>query len=82
MIISLNFPKVFDVEDPYDAMNVSLDDMLHWETAPANPYLLNKEGILFSFTLDGLEKKEDFLGNLRKAVQYGLSEEEAKAIAG
>jgi imidazolonepropionase-like amidohydrolase len=77
LIISLNFPKVFDVEDPYDAMNVSLDDMLHWETAPANPYLLNKEGILFSFTLDGLEKKEDFLGNLRKAVQYGLSEEEA-----
>ncbi len=75
LIIGLNFPKPYDVEDPFDALNVSLDDMMFWETAPANPYLLDKEGIEFAFTLDGLEKKEDFLSNLRRCVQYGLSEE-------
>lgn len=77
LIISLNFPKAYDVEDPYDAMNVSLDDMMHWESAPANPFLLDKQGIDFAFTLDGMEKKEEFLPNLRKCVEYGLSEEKA-----
>ena len=77
LIITLNFPKPYDVEDPYDALNVSLDDMMFWENAPANPYLLDKEGIDFAFTLDGMEKKEDFLNNLRLAVTYGLSEEKA-----
>lgn len=76
-IISLNFPKPYDVEDPIDALNVSLEDMLFWEAAPSNPAALEKEAIPFALTLDGMEKKEDFLGNLRKAVEYGLSEETA-----
>ena len=77
LIVPLNFPKPYDVEDPYDALMVSLDDMKNWEMAPANAYFLNKAAIDFCFTSSDLEKREDFLANLRKAVQYGLSEEAA-----
>lgn len=77
LIVPLSFPKPYDVEDPYDALMVSLDDMKSWEMAPANAYFLNKAAIDFCFTSSDLEKREDFLANLRKAVQYGLSEEAA-----
>ena len=76
-ILPLNFPKPYDVEDPYDALMVSLADMKNWEMAPANPFLLHKELIDFCFTSSDLEKREDFLTNVRKAVAYGLSEEYA-----
>ena len=72
IITSLNFPKAFDVEDPYKANWVSLEDMKNWELAPTNCAALAKAGIDFSLTTSDLEKKDDFLGNLRKAVKYGL----------
>lgn len=80
-ILPLNFPEAYDVENPYDAHNVSLTDMKHWELAPTNAAILAKEGIEFAFTADGLKKKGDFLKNIRKAIEGGLSEEAAlKAI--
>jgi imidazolonepropionase-like amidohydrolase len=38
---------------------------------------LQKAGIPFAFTTADLKDKKDFLPNLRKAIEYGLSEEEA-----
>jgi len=72
IITSLNFPKAYDVEDPYKALWVSLEEMKHWELAPTNPAALAKAGIEFALTPSDLEKKDDFLPNLRKAVKYGL----------
>lgn len=72
IITTLNFPKAFDVEDPYKANWVSLEEMKNWELAPTNCAALAKAGIDFSLTTSDLEKKEDFLANLRKAVKYGL----------
>ncbi|MDX5422115.1 MAG: amidohydrolase family protein [Hymenobacteraceae bacterium] len=77
IIVSLNYPDAYNVEDPFDARRVSLEAMKHWEMAPANAALLQKEGITIAFTTADLKDKKDFLPNLRKAVQYGLSEEEA-----
>ena len=37
LILPLNFPEPFDVRDPYEALNVSLRELKHWELAPANP---------------------------------------------
>lgn len=79
LIIPLTFPKTPDVEDPFDASIISLADMKHWELAPANAAFLEREDISFAFTSAGLENKNDFLKNLRKAVQYGLSEKTALA---
>ena len=72
IITSLNFPKAYDVEDPYKALWVSLEEMKNWELAPTNAAALSKAGIEFALTPSDLEKKEDFLPNLRKAVKYGL----------
>ena len=77
LIIPVDFPEAYDMEDPYDAQMVSLEDLKHWELAPANAAYLAKEGIPFAFTMDGLAKKKDYLPNIRKAIKYGLSEKDA-----
>ena len=74
-ILPLDFPKAYDVENPYNAAAVDLADMKHWELAPHNPRLLHEAGIDFAFTMQGLKKKEMFWKNLRKAVASGLSAE-------
>lgn len=76
-VIPLNFPDAYDVEDPYDADAISYTELKHWELAPANPGLLEKAGVVFCITSADLKDKSQFLKNLRKAVNYGLSEKAA-----
>lgn len=76
-IIPVNFPEAMDVEDPYDAEQVSLAELKHWEMAPANASALEKNYIPFAFTTADLKDKSAFLKNLRKAIKYGLSEKSA-----
>jgi len=76
-ILPLNFPQAMDVEDPADARFVSLQDMKHWEMAPTNPAAFEKAGIPFCLTSSDLRDARQFLPNLRKAIQYGLSEARA-----
>ncbi len=77
LILPIDFPDAYDVEDPFDALQVSLAQMKHWELAPTNPAKIAAAGIEFTLTTHGLEKKEQFLSNLRKAIENGLSEEAA-----
>ncbi|SEL30371.1 amidohydrolase family protein [Parapedobacter koreensis] len=73
LIVPLNFPKAYDVEDPADARNVTLAQLKHWEMAPANPALLEKAGIRFAISSIGLDNPRDFWSNLRVAIANGLS---------
>ena len=75
-IIPLNFPDAYDVEDPFDAENVNLAQMLHWELAPSNPARLEKAGVAFALTPSGLKKPGDFKKNLLKAIDNGLSKKQ------
>lgn len=77
LIIPLNFPDAYDVEDPLDARLISLTEMKHWEMSPFNPVILYKNGIEFSLTLSGMKKRDKFWPNLRKAIENGLPEEYA-----
>jgi imidazolonepropionase-like amidohydrolase len=76
-IVSLNFPQAMDVEDPNDARAVSLGDMKHWELAPTNPAAFEKANISFCLTTADLRDPKQFLTNLRKAIEMGLSETKA-----
>lgn len=76
-IIPVNFPDAYDVENPFDAARLSLAAMKSWEMAPANLSMLNAAGIEFAITADGLQDKNVFTNNLRKAIKYGLPEEAA-----
>lgn len=76
-ILPLNFPLAFDVENPFDAENVSMAELKHWELAATNPMRFEKQFIPFAFTTSGLKEKSDFFKNIRKSIQAGLSEKAA-----
>ena len=77
LIIPVNYPEAYDVEDPFDAERVSLAEMKHWELAPTNLAALEKAGVNFAITTSGLKKLSDFIPNVRKAIENGLSETSA-----
>ena len=77
LIIPVDFPNAYDVEDPDNLLQVSLKNMKHWELAPKNPAYLESADITFAFTMEGLKSKDQFLQNIRKAIKYGLSEKRA-----
>ena len=76
-LLSLNFPKAYDLEDPLDAQLVALEDLKHWELAAKNAYYLNKEGISFGFTTYGLKDKSQYLPSIIKCIEMGLDKKEA-----
>ncbi len=76
-ILPINFPQAMDVEDPNDARFVNVSDLKHWELAPTNPAAFEKAGIPFALTVSGLKDISQFMPNLKKAIQNGLSEEKA-----
>jgi imidazolonepropionase-like amidohydrolase len=77
-ILSLNYPAAMDVDDPNDLRFVGLDDLKHWELAPGNAAAFEKAGINFCLTAADLTNVSEFMANLRKAMEYGLTE--AKAL--
>jgi imidazolonepropionase-like amidohydrolase len=77
LIIPVNFPKPFEVEDAFDAMNVNLGDLKHWEMAPSNLAIVASKNIPFAITASGCADANTFLKNMRKAVDRGLSAERA-----
>jgi imidazolonepropionase-like amidohydrolase len=76
-ILGIDFPAAMDVEDANDARFLALSEMKHWELAPTNPAAFEKAGINFSISAAEMRDGKQFLTNLRKAVQYGLSETKA-----
>ena len=65
-ILPVNFPDAYDVSDPYESLDLSLEKMKHWELAPANAALLASAitaGIILSLT-----KKNNPLQTLRKEI--------------
>ncbi|MDR9457827.1 MAG: amidohydrolase family protein [Salegentibacter sp.] len=78
-IVPLEFPDAYDVEDPFMASKVSLHDMKRWNQAPANLKMLAENNVPFTLTTEGIDAEKDFRKNLLKAVEYGLSQEDALA---
>jgi imidazolonepropionase-like amidohydrolase len=76
-ILPLAFPQAMDLEDPTDARFVNLSELKHWELAPTNPASFEKANISFALSSYGLKDLSQFLPNVRKAIQFGLSEQKA-----
>ncbi|WP_262732647.1 amidohydrolase family protein [Gaetbulibacter sp. NE] len=77
LIIPINFPDAYDVENPFLASGLSLSDMRAWNQKPANPKVLAENNIKFALTTHSLKSPKEFKSNLLKAIEYGLSEEKA-----
>jgi imidazolonepropionase-like amidohydrolase len=76
-IVPVDFPQPMDVEDPDAARFVSLAVMKQWELAPTNPGAFEKAGIPFCLTAADLHDPRQFLTNLHKAFDFGLTEGKA-----
>jgi N-acetylglucosamine-6-phosphate deacetylase len=72
IILPLNFPKPPNVASTETALNVDLEDLLHWDIAPENPARLDKAGVKIAFTSHGLKDQGTFLKAVRTAVERGL----------
>ncbi|UAB82779.1 amidohydrolase family protein [Zunongwangia sp. SCSIO 43204] len=78
-LVPLTFPAAYDVEDGFMAEYVSLADMKRWNQAPANLKMLADADVPFTITTKGLDPAKEFKENLLKAIEYGLSKEDALA---
>ncbi len=77
MIIPINFPDAYDVENAFLASTLSINDMRAWNQKPTNPKLLADNKITFALTTHSLKSAKDFKANLMKAIEAGLSTEKA-----
>ena len=76
-ILPINFPKAYDVSNPFQAIYVSLEDMRYWNQAPTNPGVLAKNNVQFALTTYKLKSPSDFKENLLKAIEHGLDKTKA-----
>lgn len=79
VILPLNFPEPPTVDVPEEALNVSLEELRHWDAAPENPGRLEKAGVPLSLTSSQLKDAGSFLAQVRKAIARGLSADGALA---
>lgn len=77
IVIPAHFPEAYNVTDPYINMEIPLKELKHWELAPSNPYLLASNGIPICFTYGKNKTEKDFWTNIRKAMERGLSFQQA-----
>jgi len=73
LIVPMNFPLAYDVQDPYLARQIPLSDLKHWELAPYNPKFLIDNGLTVALTSSGIESPKTFWKNIRQQVEVGLS---------
>lgn len=79
IVLPLRFPRAPDVASPGKADAAELRDMMRWEQAPTNPRRLLGAGVTVALTSSLLRDRGDFMPNLRKAIQHGLTEKQALA---
>ncbi len=77
ILLPVNFPAAPNVTSYETALNVSLETLMEWDIAPENPARVAQAGIPFAFCSSGLSSPKDYLKNIRKAVQRGLSANDA-----
>lgn len=78
LIVPVNFPEAYDVEDPYDAQEVSYARLKHWEMAPYNAAILDTSGVVFALSTYGRKDLKDLWKDMRRMVACGL--DSARAI--
>jgi imidazolonepropionase-like amidohydrolase len=73
LIVPVDFPRAPETDRAEQLLNVSLMALRHWHHAPENPARLAAAGVEFAFTSEGMRDRDSFLGNVRRAVERGLS---------
>ena len=77
LIIPINFPEAYNVENSFLSPSLKLSDMRAWNQKPSNLKVLTDNSITFALTTHHLKSLKDFKVNLMKAIKHGLPKEKA-----
>ncbi len=77
IILPVSFPSPPAVDTILQREAVSLSSLMAWEQSPSNPQRLIDSGVAIALTTDKLSDRGKFFANVRKAIEHGLSEDEA-----
>ena len=78
-ILPVQFPKPPNVATAEAVLDAELEELMHWELAPENPARLDRAGVVFSLTSQGLSEPTELIPQVRKAIARGLSPDKALA---
>ncbi|RLJ64456.1 imidazolonepropionase-like amidohydrolase [Lacinutrix venerupis] len=78
-ILPINFPDAYDMENPFLAQSVELSDLREWNQKPYNLKILADNNVPFALSTYKLKEAKEFMPNLLKAIEAGLSKEKALA---
>ncbi len=79
LLLPVNFPDPPNVNTPEEALDVTLEDLRHWDFAPENPARLKKAGVEFALTTSTLKDISKFRMLVRTAIERGFNPEDALA---
>jgi imidazolonepropionase-like amidohydrolase len=77
VVVPLNFPQAPNVANAEAAGAVSLERLMHWDLAPENAGRLAGAGVPVALTTHGLKDVGGFWAALRKAMDRGLTQDQA-----
>ena len=77
VVLPVAFSKPPNVATPQAARNATLEQLMHWDIAPENPARLVAAGVRVALTSHGLKDREQFLKQVRQAVERGLDPDDA-----
>jgi hypothetical protein len=79
IVYPVRVPDKPKVDDPDEALDVSLRDLRRYVDAAAAPKILAAAGVPLALTAHGLKNTADFPSNVRSIIEAGWSEEAALA---
>ncbi len=79
VVLPVAFPDAPDVSDDANALEVTTEELRHWQQAPGNPAAMKRAGVPFALTSNGLKDVKTFRAQVGKAVAQGLSNDDAIA---
>ncbi|HKV28352.1 MAG TPA: amidohydrolase family protein [Candidatus Acidoferrales bacterium] len=74
VFVNVNWPTM---PKDADTDNITLRELRLWDRAPSTPAALSKAGVLYAFYSGGLTNPKDILKNVKKAIDKGLSPDDA-----
>lgn len=74
VFVNVNWPHL---EKDADKTQVTLRELRIWDRAPSTPAALSKAGVMYAFYSGGLKNPKEILKNVKKAIDAGLSPDEA-----
>ncbi len=79
IILPVNFPDPPGVNTPEEALDVSYEELRHWDFAPENPARLKQAGVTFALTTSTLKDFSKFRTLVHTAIERGLKADDALA---